>query len=453
MPRHPDPFYNHQRPNHLTKTLRPWTETAPSGQPPSEAPGRTELGLGYSRSSGQIFVDYEVRLSRNKNSDWIRDYRTPSLAKRAHLANVGTGARSLASIAQSRVAAQMRNLTPDHFYMIPWAMAEEIWHDILDRRTESFHAWRTLASAFPHADEFGQREYRYLLDIRQPQLAVSDYFSSITSSDLKWLTCLRISPKQLAKSDLVAIHQIRNLAVLDLSDGQVTIGANVSCFDERVMRTWAELAATKQAFQHLRVMLFGWQEDLSDWIFRYVNHFPSLCYIIVTDCPGMHQRNRPEWEPSSKSRGWEAKHAKPSAKSLRPIVGEKEFGPGAISGCYYESMGLYESLVNPRRPDLTESVPILETWIGSPRPWTHIVEDFPSTRTIFFENIKTKSWEEKQAKAKAKSTGDDQVKRSRNSGTYSHESASPPPKRPGSQARPLRKPVGKTMADILAEFH
>ena len=133
MPRHPDPFYNHQRPNHLTKTLRPWTETAPSGQPPSEAPGRTELGLGYSRSSGQIFVDYEVRLSRNKNSDWIRDYRTPSLAKRAHLANVGTGARSLASIAQSRVAAQMRNLTPDHFYMIPWAMAEEIWHDILDR--------------------------------------------------------------------------------------------------------------------------------------------------------------------------------------------------------------------------------------------------------------------------------------------------------------------------------
>lgn len=326
-------------------------------------------------------------------------------------------------------------------------------HVLIPRRAESFHAWRTLASAFPHADEFGQPQYRYLLIIRQPQLPVPDYFSSISALDLKWLSCLRISPKQLTTSDLVAIHKINNLAVLDLSDGQATIDNAVSCFDDRVMRTWAELAVAKQAFQHLRVMLFGWQENLSDWIFRYVNHFPSLCHVIVTDCPRMHQRNRVVWEPSSKARGWEARHAKPSAKSLRPIIGDQEFGSGSVSGCYYDSMGLYENLANPGRPDMTESAPVLETWIGSPRPWTHIVEDFPSTRTVFFENTKTKMWEEKQAKAKSKGATDEQVKRTRNSETYPHESASPPHKKAGAQGRALRKPVGKTMADMLAEFH
>ena len=325
------------------------------------------------------------------------------------------------------------------------------WADMLTsghRRRESFHAWRTLAAAYPSAEEFGRPEYRYLLDIKQLSLPLLAYFNGIRSAEPSWLTCLRISPKQILTTDLVAIHTITNLAVLDLSDGQVTIDNLVTKFDERVMRAWAELARSGQAFQHLRVMLFGWQETLSDWIFKYMDCFPSLCHIIVTDCPRVHQRNRNVWEPISQTAGWEARHAKRSAKSLRPIIGNEDFYFGSISGCYYDSMELFSKLAHNKRPNLTQRLPVLEVWLGTPRRWSHIVDEFPSNRTVFFENMKTGSW---RALEGSLAGGNGEQKRARNPVRADSEAASPPPKR-GPQSRPAIRSSGKNLTDLLQEF-
>ena len=220
--------------------------------------------------------------------------------------------------------------------------------------------------------------------LKQPSLPLADYYKGITSPEIKWLTCLRVSPKQLSKQDLVSIHTIVNLAVLDLSDAGNEYGEIWSSFDERLMLSWAQLAASGQAFQHLRVLMFGWQEGLGQWIFKYTDRFPSLCHIIVTDCPNMHQRNRSDWEMKSQPAGWEARHAKRSAKSLRPIIKSDDFQLGSVSGCYYESHELFTHLSHSERPDLTQLLPVLEIWLGSPRQWTHIIEDFPGHRTSKF---------------------------------------------------------------------
>lgn len=330
--------------------------------------------------------------------------------------------------------------------------------DILrNRQAESFHGWRTLANAYPHAKEFGQRQYRYFVDLKQPQLSLSDYMTAIASPEPNWLTCLRISPKQLTTPDLVSIHKVTNLVVLDLSDGQVTIDNNHSAFDERVMRTWAELAGSREAFQHLRVFMFGWQENLSDWIFKYVDQFPSLCQIIVTDCPRMHQKNRGDWEGISKAAGWEARHAKKSAKSLRPIIDDPDFYFGSVSGCYYESMEIFENLAaKETNSAVQDPMPLLELCIGSPRQWSHVVEDFPSTRTIVFDNIKTGSWIEstqQQQQQVLVDHGDrDQSKRARNSEVVSPASGLPPSKRGATAVRTIRKRQEKSVADMLDEF-
>jgi hypothetical protein len=238
-------------------------------------------------------------------------------------------------------------------------------------RRESFHAWRTFASAYPI--EFSDRKYRYHLHIRQPSLAPPDYFRGLSPKDPSWWTCLRISPKETRVADLVPVSNISNLALLDLSDGQVTIDTKVSVFNERVMRTWAELVSTAGAFEELQILLLGWQEHVSTWLFQYLQHFPKLRYVVLTDCPLLHQKNRKEWEPKALLWGWEARHAKRSAKRLKPCLMEKDFHSGAVSGLLY--------------PDEQMQIerPVLEMWLGNPRPWTHIVDDFPSTRTIFFE--------------------------------------------------------------------
>ncbi|OAG44123.1 hypothetical protein AYO21_01580 [Fonsecaea monophora] len=402
----------------------------------------------FDAESGQVYSEIEVRPNRSKYVDWIGEPKTPNLVKKPPPNSIG--ARSLGAMARTKVASQFRNLTPEHFATVPWAIAQKVWEQLLSMRAESFHAWRTLAAAYPSSEEFGRREYRYLLDIKQLSVPITEYFNGITSKELQWLVCLRISPKQMAISSLVSIHTILNLAVLDLSDGQVTIDNNLSKFDERVLRSWADLARSGEAFQHLRVILFGWQEHLSDWIFKYTEFFPSLCQIIITDCPKMHQKNRGVWESTAQTAGWEARHAKKSAKSLRPILGSQDFAFGSVSGCYYDSLELYSQLAHKRRPSLADGLPLLEVWIGNPRKWSHIVDDFPSTRTIFLENIKTHSWKAKGGSSSIRSNREP-TKRVRNQDQGTPGAASPPPKR-GSRERPVIKSGGKNITDMLNEF-
>ena len=312
-----------------------------------------------------------------------------------------------------------------------------------------------FANAYPHAEQFGQRQYRYFMELKQPHLSLLDYTTAITSPALNWLTCLRISPKQLTVSDLVSLHKITNLAVLDLSDGQVTIDNNHSTFDERVMRTWAELARSQEAFQHLRVLMFGWQENLADWIFQYVDRFPSLCQIIVTDCPQMHQKNRSEWGEVSRAVGWDGRHAKKSAKSLRPILNDPESHFGSISGCYYESMELFESVASEEvKSTIEDPMQLLEMCIGSPRLWTHVVEDFPSTRTIVFDKVNAeRSARSMQPQELVNHSERDQSKRMRDSEAVSPTSSGyPPSKRGAPTARTMRKKHEKSVGDMLGEF-
>ena len=250
--------------------------------------------------------------------------------------------------------------------------------------------------------------------------------------------------------DMVSVHTITNLAVLDLSDMGTEHGSISSNFDERLMKSWAQLAASGEAFQNLRVLMFGWQDNLADWIFSYVHRFPSLCHIVVTECPQMHQNNRTEWEPTSRAAGWEARHAKRSVKSLRPIIGNTDFHHGSISGCYYDSQELFTQLAHSRRPSLTQRLPLLEVWYGTVKQWTHIVEEFPkATQTIFFENIKTQSWE--AMKEKRTSGSSDQAKRARDRGLASPGMASPPSKR-GSSSRPAMKSTAQNLGNMLQWF-
>ena len=358
--------------------------------PPSEPPVQPRHS-SYDSDTGQIYSESQVHVSSRHHSDWIGELRTPSLEKRTQ--PHGHGARSLFETAKIKVAAESRNLSAEHLSMVPWPIGKQIWEDITMRRIESFRVWRAFAASYSKASEFGQPQYRYHLQIRQPSLVLQSYFNGLTSRDASWLTCLRISPKETRTADLVGIANIINLTALDLSDGRVTIDTRVSAFDERVLRTWSELAQSGRAFQHLRVLLFGWQEQLSFWLFKYLSHFPALERVIMTDCPHLHQRNRKDWEQLGFDAGFEARHAKKSAKGLRPTMFDPEFQQGAISGLYYVSANggndtdTDTASENLRHVNDQAGKPLLECWLGTPRTWNHIVDDFPGTKTIWFDKV------------------------------------------------------------------
>ncbi len=263
------------------------------------------------------------------------------------------------------------------------------------------------------------------------------------------MTCLRISPKENKVPDLVSLANIPNLAVLDLSDGQVAIDTKSSAFDERVMRTWAELADREGKLKHLRVILFGWQEHLSpSWLFKYLSSFPLLRHVIITDSPKMHQKNRKDWEPFALEQGWEARRAKRSAKSLRPILNEQGFHLGAVSGLLYSDPEMSSGRPDAKVTASQIAEPVLECWLGTPRAWTHILDDFPSTRTIFFDRA-----EQRLSKTDVSegSGSKDPVKRARNHEQRSIELRSPPRKRASKPYMKL-KPGFEGASDLLTEF-
>ena len=358
-------------------------------KPPPSEPLVQPRYSSYDSDTGQIYSESQVHVSSRHHSDWIGELKTPSLERRTQPHE--HGARSLFGMAKIKVAAESRNLSAEHLSMVPWPIGKQIWEDITMRRIESFHVWRAFAASYARASEFGQPQYRYHLQIRQSSLVLPAYFNGITSRDASWLTCLRISPKETRTADLVAIANITNLTALDLSDGRVTIDTRISAFDERVLRTWAELAQSGRAFQHLRVLMFGWQEQLSFWLFKYLPRFPALERIVLTDCPHLHQRNRKDWEQLALNAGFEARHAKKSAKGLRPILFAPDFPQGAISGlCYIapdEENGAGMSFEKHNDIDDHNRKPLLECWIGTPRTWNHIVDEFPGTKTIWFDKV------------------------------------------------------------------
>jgi hypothetical protein len=217
----------------------------------------------------------------------------------------------------------------------------------------------------------------------------------------------------------------------------------VSSLDERVLRTWAELAKTEGRFKNLQAILLGWQEHISMWLFNYLSSFPSLRQVIITDCPKIHQKNRKDWEPIALEYGWEARHGKRSAKSLRPTLNERGFHLGAVSGLLWSSSGIRKD-----EKDERVSRPVLEFWLGTPRTWTHILDDFPGTRTVFFDRPQQSTKEDRTVQS---SIDPDLVKRARNMEQRSTEMSSPPPKRKLKSGLKMRAGV-KGAADLLAEF-
>ena len=320
-------------------------------------------------------------------------------------------------------------------------------------------------SAFP--DILTSPFRRYFLDIKESVVPLIDYFAALDSESVKWLSCLRIAPSNIDRSDLVRISQLQNLAVLDLSD-HPSIDSSGTQVDERIFKTWAEMAKAGQAFKHVRVILMRGQADVSTWLFKYLDIFPSLCFLVLSDCRLIHQKNRADWTDQAGAYGWEARHSKKSAKSLRGLIDDKNFYLGAVSGCYYHTKEAFDQLATKKKSKIAERLPVVEVWIGKPKPWLHLIEEFPGTRTVWFDNVKTKEYARK-AEARRRTEGpvlaraamcalpqrirtppaEDGTKRTRDMlSSPGSDTKSPPHKRTTMMLRSRTKNLDEVMADF-----
>lgn len=307
---------------------------------------------------------------------------------------------------------------------------------------KSFYIWRTFAMAFGH--DFADSANRYMLDIKTPTLALPEYYQGLSSRHRDWLTCLRISPKQVTTPDLVSLSIITNLTVLDLSDGQLYIENRESTLDVRIMRSWSELASSGRAFRSLRVLMLGWQEKIDIWIFDLLDSFPRLNIFIMTDCRWIHHKNHKEWEEHAWEHGWNIMPSKRGTKHLRSLLDDRSFPPASISNLHYESVRV---AAEDGRISAQNGMdrPLVECWLGSPRPWRHVIDEFPGTRTVILQKASTNSNNKASDEPPSTSAGTSNRKLSSPIKTHA--------KRPQVSTSGKRKAVKHSAASLLAEMN
>lgn len=116
-----------------------------------------------------------------------------------------------------------------------------------------------------------------------------DYFNLISSNDMFWGTLLSISTHHLNLSELTDIAKLANLTALELSSPPWRSIELVppSGLTDRVLRMWSELAASGDAFKHLRLLVLRSQTEVTERLFTYLNCFPSLVAVMIVGCPSL----------------------------------------------------------------------------------------------------------------------------------------------------------------------
>ena len=90
----------------------------------------------YDRESGLVFSESKVSVSKRQAHDWIGEPRSHAGPRIPYQIN-GDGAGSLQDMTARSAARNVRSLTADHLYDVPWPTAKKIWQNILRRYVSS----------------------------------------------------------------------------------------------------------------------------------------------------------------------------------------------------------------------------------------------------------------------------------------------------------------------------
>ena len=147
--------------------------------------------------------------------------------------------------------------------------------------------WKIFAKAFP--ENFAKLAPCRSFSPYPKMMQTRDYYKLISSDDLSWGTLLSVSTGNLQLSELADVAKLTNLFALELTSPTwmtIEMSPGVSLTD-RVLRIWSELACSGNAFQHLRLLVLRSQRELTERIFPYLDHFPSLMAVLVVGCPSL----------------------------------------------------------------------------------------------------------------------------------------------------------------------
>lgn len=217
-------------------------------------------------------------------------------------------------------------------------------------KKRTLYMWKLFATVYPL--QFRSRSRYRSMKIEGPKMPMRDYLGLVKSDSLHWRLVLTVATEVARVPELVQITTLRNLVALEIFSSQRApvipdeTEVSVTTLNDRVVRTWSELAQSSGTFAHLRVLRLYHQKDLSAVALRYMKAFPSLTSVIVHDCPGLTSNISND---CTQVDGWEVADI--------PELLE----PTELYSCYTTAMDLGDE---GRQPTMDKGIPVLDFQVG-----------------------------------------------------------------------------------------
>lgn len=149
------------------------------------------------------------------------------------------------------------------------------------------YMWKLMATAYPRDFRDFCPLYRVYVD--EQKMHFSDYIKQLTSPSLRWGTVLTVTTEWFDQASPASLSNITNLMALDISTPLLLKAfhdtAVLTPLTNRVIRSWAELAAARASFKYLRVVILRSQHEVTEQALAYFAQFPALAALAIINCP------------------------------------------------------------------------------------------------------------------------------------------------------------------------
>lgn len=195
------------------------------------------------------------------------------------------------------------------YFHFPLPFSIERWYEQSTDKTSkkrTLWLWKIFTTIYPWFRDNGPT---YNLTAYRPKNPLAQYFELMNEDDCAWGATLVVAPSLTDAHNLVSIANIKNLVGLEISTYQRNRGyigdpdEHKGDLEDKVVRSWMEMALQDGCLQHLRILRFAHQHRITPNILWMLGKLPALELIVIHDCPMIVQDGR-----ESRSRGLKHRH-------------------------------------------------------------------------------------------------------------------------------------------------
>jgi len=191
----------------------------------------------------------------------------------------------------------------------------------------------------------------------EPTMGFNDYMTPLNSPAFQWLTFLTLSNITCLRNDLIALSRMANLGALTIGQGVLTPDVGL---EDGIVRAWSSAAAEADAFSMLRVLNLREQKHVTQRIFTYLQHFPSLALFNLEACSiGIKNKE------TALASGWRYKTGRMLNEHLSEIGKFDKTWDSAVHACFRAAGAYGIEKMATEGVDAINALPVLHFSLGA----------------------------------------------------------------------------------------